>query len=114
MTRPTGDVGLPVAELRIDVANHLEHHERLRLGGLGIDRQIVQIVAVYAADSERESNALHRDFDILRREHFEIGGTDDCRPSRREGCHLALAAAFAAPLATALKTTGSRAVGSLG
>src|SRR5712692_7598033 len=104
MTRPTGDVGLPVTELRIDVAHHLEHHESLRLFGLGIERQVVQIVAVYAADSERESNVLHRDFDVLRREHFEIVGTNDCRPSRREWRHLALAAALAA----ASTTTGGR------
>src|ERR1700675_1238208 len=101
MTRPTGDVGLPVTELRIDVAHHIAHHESLRLFGLGIERQIVQIVAVYAADSERESNVLHRDFDVLRSEHFEIVGTHDCRPSRRERRRLALAAALAA-LAAAL------------
>src|SRR6516225_7813682 len=87
------DVGLPVAELRIDVAHHLEHHASLHLLGLGIERQVVQIVAVYAADSERESNVLHRDFDVLRREHFKIAGTNDCSPSRREWRHLALGAA---------------------
>src|SRR5882724_11537489 len=89
MTGPTGNVGLPVTELRIDVAHHLEHHESLRLFGLGIERQVVQIVAVYAADSERERNVLHRDFDVLRREYFEIGGTHDCSPSRREWRYLA-------------------------
>src|SRR6516225_7633304 len=78
------DVGLPVAELRIDVAHHLEHHASLHLLGLGIERQVVQIVAVYADDAERESNVLHRDLDVLRREHFEIAGTNDCSPSRRE------------------------------
>jgi hypothetical protein len=81
MTRPTGDVGLPVTELCIDVAHHLEHHASLHLLGLGIERQVVQIVAVYAADSEGESNVLHREFDVLHREHFEIGGTDDCSAS---------------------------------
>ena len=99
MTRPTGDVGLPVTELCIDVAHHLEHHASLHLWGLGIERQVVQIVAVYAADSERESNVLHRDFDVLRREHFEIGGTNDCGPSRREWRHRAPAAAYAASAA---------------
>jgi len=103
MTRPTGDVGFVVTELRIDVAHHLEHHASLHLLGLGIERQVVQIVAVYAADSERESNVLHREFDILRREHFEIGGTNDCSPSRREWRHPAPAAAPAAPA-----TPGSR------
>ncbi len=53
MTRPTGGVGLPVTELCIDIAHHLEHHSSLHLLGLGIERQAVQIVAVYAADSER-------------------------------------------------------------
>ena len=77
MTRPTGDVGRAITELRIDVAHHFEHHERLRFWWLGIERQVVQFVAVYAADSERESNVLHREFDVLRREHFEIGGTHD-------------------------------------
>src|SRR5580693_263644 len=96
MTRPTSDVGLPVTELCIDVAHHLEHHASLHLFGLGIERQVVQIVAVYAADSERESNVLHRDFDVLRGEHFEIGGTNDCSPSRREWRHRAPAAASAA------------------
>src|ERR1700726_358266 len=100
MTRPAGDVSLPVTELRIDVAHHLEHHASLQLFGLGIERQVVQIVAVYAADSERESNALHRDFDVLDREHFEIVGTNDCSPSRREWRRLALAAALAALAAT--------------
>src|SRR5882724_12731491 len=99
MTGPTGNVGLPVTELRIDVAHHLEHHESLRLFGLGIERQVVQIVAVYAADSERERNVLHREFDVLRREDFEIGGTNDCSPSRREWRHLAaLTSALAAAL----------------
>src|SRR5215471_15487764 len=103
MTRPTGDVGLPVTELRIDFAHHLEHHASLQLFGLGIERQVVHVVAVYAAESERESNVLHRNFDVLRREHFEIGGTNDCRPSRREWRHPAPAAAPATPA-----TTGSR------
>src|ERR1019366_2385752 len=107
MTRPTGDVGVPVTELRIDVAHHLEHHASLQLFGLGIERQVVQIVAVYAADSERERNVLHRDFDVLGREHFEIGGTNDCSPSCREWRHRALAAALTA-LAAALTATGSR------
>src|ERR1700732_4932605 len=108
MTRPAGDVSLPVTELRSDVAHHLEHHASLRLFGLGIERQVVQIVAVYAADSERESNALHRDFDVLGREHFEIVGTNDCGPSRREWRRLALAALT--PLAAALTSLaiGSR------
>src|SRR4029434_784621 len=102
MTRPTGDVGLPVPELRIDVAHHLEHHASLQLFGLGIERQVVHVVAVYAAESERESNVLHRDFDVLRREHFEIGGTNDCSPSRREWRHPAAAApATASPTPTA-------------
>src|SRR5215472_10413811 len=101
MTRPTGDVGVPVTELRIDAAHHLEHHASLHLFGLGIERQVVQIVAVYAADSERESNVLHREFDVLRREHFEIVGTDDCSPSRREWRRLAPAAASTASAATA-------------
>src|ERR1700722_15137872 len=105
MTRPTGDVGLLVTELRIDVAHHLEHHASLQLFGFGIERQVVQIVAVYAADSERESNVLHRDFDVLRREHFEIVGTNDGSPSRREWRHLALAAALT-PLAAPLTTLG--------
>src|ERR1035438_5669947 len=103
MTRPTGDVGVPVTELRIDVAHHLEHHASLQLFGLGIERQIVQIVAVYAADSQRKRNVLHRVFDVLRREHFEIGGTNDSRPSRREWRHRALAAALT-PLAAAALT----------
>src|SRR5687768_9015845 len=103
MTRPTGDMGLPVTELRIDVAHHLEHHASLHLSGLGIERQVVHVVAVYAADSERESNVLHRNFDVLRREHFEIGGTNDCSPSRREWRNPA-----AAPGAAAPTTTGSR------
>src|SRR5579862_7258414 len=100
MTRPTGDVGVPVTELRIDVAHHLQHHASLHLFGLSIERQVVQIVAVYAADSEREGNVLHREFDVLRREHFEIGGTNYCSPSCREWRRLALAAAPAAALAT--------------
>src|SRR5262245_43888056 len=104
MTRPTGDVGLPVTELRIDVAHHLEHHASLRLLGLGIERQVVHFVAVYAAESERESNVLHRDFDVLRREHFEIGGADDCSSSRRERRYPAPAAAST----TATTATGSR------
>src|SRR5262249_52187009 len=103
MTRPTGYVGLIVTELRIDVAHHLEHHASLQFFGLGIERQVVHVVAVYAAESERESNVLHRNFDVLRREHFEICGTDNCRPSRREWRHPAPAAAPAAPA-----TTGSR------
>src|SRR5580765_1588260 len=103
MTRPASDVSLPVAEPCIDVAHHLEHHASLHLFGLGIERQVVQIVAVYAADSERESNVLHREFDVLRREHFEIGGTNDSRPSGREWRHRALAATLAA-LAAALTT----------
>src|SRR5678815_5422309 len=107
MTGPAGDVGLPVAELRIDVAYHLEHHKSLRLLGLGIERQVVQIVAVYAADSERESNFLHRVFDVLGREHFEIGGTHDRGSARREWRHLALAATLAS-LTAALATSGSR------
>ena len=78
MTRPTRDVGLPVAELRIDVAHHLEHHASLQLLGLGIERQVGQVVAVYAAESKSESNVLHRNFDVLRREHFEIDGSNTC------------------------------------
>src|SRR5262245_25609780 len=105
MTRPTGNVGLPVTELRIDVAHHLEHHASLHLSGFGIERQVGHVVAVYAADSERESNVLHRNFDVLRREHFEIGGTNDCSSSRRERRHPARAAA---PATTAPTATGSR------
>src|SRR5215467_12139588 len=108
MARPTGDVGLVVTELRIDVAHHLEHHASLQLFGLGIERQVVHVVAVYAAEPERESNVLHRNFDVLRREHFEIGGTNDCSPSRREWRHPAPAAASTAPAAAAPATTGSR------
>ena len=84
MTSPTSDVGLPVTELRIDVAHHLEHHASLQLLGFGIERQVVHVVAIDASESECESDVLHRDFDVLRREHFEIGGTDDCSSSRRE------------------------------
>src|SRR5215510_4755993 len=113
MTRPTGDVSLPVTELRIDVAHHLEHHASLHLLGLGIERQVGHVVAVYAADSERESNVLHRNFDVLRREHFEIGGTNDCSSSRRERCHPARAAAPATTPA-APTTTGSRNIESAG
>jgi hypothetical protein len=54
MTRPTGDVDLPVTELRIDVARHLQHHASLQLFGLGIERQVVYVVAEVAVDSERE------------------------------------------------------------
>src|SRR5438552_1943521 len=104
MTRPTGDVGLPVIELRIDVAHHLKHHASLHFFGLGIERQVVHVMAVYAADSERESNVLHRNFDVLLREHFEIGGTNDCGSSRRERRHPAAAA----PAPAASTTTGSR------
>src|SRR5215510_5753325 len=103
MTRPTGDVGLPVTELRIDVAHHLEHHASLQLLGLGIERQVGHVVAVYAADSEREGNVLHRNLDVLRREYFEIGGTNDSSASRRERRYPARAAAPATPA-----TTGSR------
>src|SRR5689334_6179084 len=100
MTRPTGDVGLPVTELRIDVAHHLEHHASLQLRGLSIERQVVQIVAVYAADSQRERNILHGEFDVLRREHFEIRGTHDGSASRRKRRYLAaLTPALAAPAA---------------
>src|SRR5215469_84850 len=108
MTRPAGDVGLPVTELCIDVAHHLEHHAGLHLWGLGIERQVVQIVTVYAADSERESNFLHREFDVLRREHFEIGGTDDCSTSRREWGHRAPAAASPASAASAAPSATGR------
>src|SRR5215813_12796395 len=108
MTRPTGDVGLPVTELRIDLAHHLEHHASLQLLGLGIERQVGHVVAVYAAEPERDSNVLHCNFDVLRREHFEIGGTDDCRPSRGEWRHPAAAAASTAPAAAAPATTASR------
>src|SRR5215468_10549784 len=104
MTRPTGDVGLMVTELRIDVAHNLEHHASLHLFGLGIERQVVHVVAVYAAEAERESNVLHRNFDVLRREHFEIGGTDDCSSSRRERSHPSSSAAPASPATT----TGNR------
>src|SRR5215471_16187210 len=100
MTRPTGDVGLLVTELRIDVANHLEHHASLHLLGLGVERQVVHVVAVDAADSKRESNVLHRNFDVLRREHFEIGGTNDCSSSRRERRHPTRAAAPTPPTTT--------------
>src|SRR5262252_7002114 len=103
MTRPTGDVGLVVTELRIDVAHHLKHHASLQLFGLGIERQVVHVVAVYAAEPERERNVLHRNFDVLRRQHFEVGGTNDCGPSRREWRHPAAAAST-----TATTTTGSR------
>jgi hypothetical protein len=78
MTSPTGDVGLPVAEPRIDVAHHLEHHAGLQLLGLGIERKVVHDVAVYTAETECESNVLHRKLDVLRREHFEIGGNNVC------------------------------------
>lgn len=78
MTRPTGDVDVPVTELRIDVAHHLEHHASLQLLGLGIERKVVHDVAVYTAQPERESNVLHRNFDVLRREHFEINPTNVC------------------------------------
>src|SRR5215471_19972339 len=105
MTRPTGDVGFVVTELGIDVAHHLEHHASLQLLGLGIKRQVVNVVAVYAAEPERERNVLHGNFDVLRREHFEIGGTNDCSPSRREWRHPA--AASTAP-AAAPTTRGSR------
>src|SRR5262245_40553068 len=103
MTRPTGDVGVPVTELRIDVAHHLEHHASLQLLGLGIERQVVHVVAVYAAEPERESNVLHRNFDVRRREHFKIGGANDCSSSRRERRHSAPAAPT-----TATTATGSR------
>ena len=33
--------------------------------GLGIERHVGHVVAVYAAESERESNVLHRNFDVL-------------------------------------------------
>src|SRR5215813_8683278 len=104
MTRPASDVGLVVTELRIDVAYHLEHHASLQLFGLGIERQVVHVVAVYAAESERESNVLHRNFDVLRREHFEIGGTNDCSSSRRERRHPATTAA---PATTASRNSES-------
>ena len=78
MTCPTGDVGVPVTELRIDVAHHLEHHASLQLLGLGIERKVVHDVAVYTAEPERESNVLHRKFDVRRREHFEIDGSNAC------------------------------------
>src|SRR5262245_8110183 len=106
MTLPTGDVGLSVTELRIDVAHHLEHHASLHLLGLGIERQVGHVVAVYTADSERESNVLHRNFDVLCCEHFEIGGANDCSSSRRERRHTAPAAP--ATPATTPATTGSR------
>src|SRR5262249_36374117 len=108
MARPTGDVGLPVTELGIDVAHHLEHHASLHLLRLGIERQVGHVVAVYAADSERESNVLHRNFDVLRCEHFEISGTNDGTPPRRERRHPARAAAPATTPAAAPTTTGSR------
>src|SRR5262245_44231742 len=108
MTRPTGDVGLVVTELRIDIAHHLEHHPSLQLLGLGIERQVVHVVAVYAADSERERNVLHRNFDVLRRKHFEIGGANDCRSSRREWrSPAAPAASTTAASATAAASTTS-------
>lgn len=91
MTRPTGDVGLPVIELRIDVAHHLQHHASLHLLGLGVEGQVVRIVAVHAAGAGRESNVLHREFDVLSSEHFEIGSTDNSGPSRRERRHLTAA-----------------------
>src|SRR5579863_9840465 len=108
MTRPTGDVGLPVTELCIDVAHHLEHHASLHLLGLGMERQVVQIVAVYAADSERESNVLHREFEVLRGEHFEVGGTNDCSAPRREWRHRTPAAASAATASAASTACGRR------
>src|SRR5215468_9332288 len=104
MTRPTSDVGLVVTELRIDVAHHLEHHASLQLFGLGIERQVVHVVAVYAAEPERKGNVLHGNFDVLRREYFEIGRTNDCGSSRRKWRHAAPAAAST----TATTTTGSR------
>src|SRR5262245_22431804 len=105
MTRPTGNVGLPVTELRIDVAHHLEHHASLHLSGFGIERQVGHVVAIYAADSERESNVLHRNFDVLRREHFEIGGTNDCSSSCRERRYPATTPG---PSPATSATTGSR------
>ena len=86
MTGPTRDVRFPVTELRIDVTHHLQHHESLQLFGIRIERKVVHDVAVYAAEPERKSNVLHSNFDVLRREHFEIGGTNVCsrqwRPPR--------------------------------
>src|SRR5436190_402086 len=83
MTRPTADAGLPVTEPRIDVAHHLEHQASLHLLRLGIGRQVAILVAEGAVDSERESNVLHRDVDVLRREHFEILATNDSSRLRR-------------------------------
>src|SRR6185295_3925119 len=91
MTRPAGDVGLPVTELRIDVAHHLEHHASFQLLWLGIERQVTHVVAVNAAEPERKRHVLHRDFYILGREHFEIGGTNNCSSSCRERRHTAAA-----------------------
>src|SRR5262247_59896 len=105
MTRPTGDVGLPVTELLIDVAHHLEHHASLHLLGLGIERQVVHVVAIDAADTARESHVLQRNFDVLRREHFEVGGANDCSSSRRERRHTASASTASTAPAT---TTASR------
>ncbi len=86
VTRPTGDVGLAVAGLRIDVAHHLEHHASLQLLRFGIVREVVEVVAVGASLSERESNVRHRDSDVLRGEHFEILGARDS-----SGCRAACA-----------------------
>src|SRR5215813_4605308 len=107
MTRPASDVGLVVTELRIDVAYHLEHHASLQLFGLGIERQVVHVVAVYAAESQRESNVLHRNFDVLSSEHFEIGRTNDCSSSRLERRHPATAAAPTTPATTASRNSES-------
>ena len=48
----TGYVSLPVAELRVDVTHHLEHHASLQLLGLGIERHVGIVVAEDAVDSE--------------------------------------------------------------
>ena len=66
------------------------------------------VVAVDAAEVERERNVLHRKFDVLRREHFEIGGTDDSSSSRRERIGGAAPATSAAPATAAPATTGRR------
>ena len=97
-----------VTELRIDVAHHLEHQESLQLFGLGVERQVAHIVAVYAAESERKSYILHCNFDVLRSQHFEIGGTNDCSSSRRERRHPAPAAASTTATTAAPASTASR------
>ena len=82
MTGPACDVDLPVAELRIDVGYHFNHLASLHLCRLGVERA-VRLVAEDAVRSERESKALHRDANVLRREDFEIPRTGDSNRLRR-------------------------------